>query len=399
MRFPGQFSLGLRVVETRPTSDSTDTLYPLGDIPGTNEEFYVSVAEGGGVHNIYAWNESTDAWRAVSADIAAAPRERGTVFRGSAANAALYVPQGASGYTYLRTTGAGTVNETNNTGVDARSMAVWDNRLWAIGTDGVIQYSLDGATFTTLRDPRTGGDLTLDPAHSPNKLLAWFNLAGQSALFCVTDKAVWGLNLLGKRWEFIYELPPHALAGVTAAVWRSTQDLHVGLGGSIIRRTPSGVDVPLSGPGADGDGLPAGYLGSVWDLCPEWQNLYCLMYPRATQQASLLARNDHGWFPVWVDPTASRDARWCAVSKASSAYRLWWGVASYAYTVELRAEPYGPRQGYAAGFDKFNSQDSFETGRFWAQTWGYEKLAARLEVYADHATADENIEVSTRPTG
>ena len=396
-RSPGNIGLGPLVVATRPTSDSADTLSIVGDVPGTNEELYVAVLESAGLTNLYAWVEATDTWRTASLDIDVSPSSKPVLFRGIGANSFLVIPRGTTTAIGVRTTAAGTLATSTVGLVAASHVAVWDSRVWQLREDSqLLDYTFDvAAAATTVTDARAGGNLILDPAQNVLSVFSWFNLAGESSLFVMTNRSLWAFNDLEESWEHIYDLPPHPCLFRPTAIWRPSEDLWIGVGGSIIRRTPAGVSVILSGPGADGDGLPSGFLGNVHFLEAEFNGLYCLLDAmNSTQTSSLLTFTGTGWFPLWEAPdTGEEFTSWLVLSQASDAYRLWWAHRSFAYTIELHEAPFSPRQGFTLGTDKFAASSYLETGRFWAQTWGNYKIAHRLEIFMENATATETVTV------
>lgn len=403
-RSPGNITLGPLVTKTRPTSDDTDTLYPVGDVPGTNEEFYVCVTEVSQVtNNLYAWNEATDSWRAASLDIDGHPMHHSVRFQGTNANAYLVIPRGAgaSSAIAVRTTGAGTLaSSVVSPGGNAPALfAEWDGRLWAINGSGAtlyeLYYTFDLTTWTAVTDPRTGNTLTLGQGDDkePWAFFPWYNLAGESTLYVLTKRALYALNLDAGRWETVYDIPPHTVKYRPAEVWRTAEDLWIGIGGSIIRRTPAGVTVPLAGPGADADGLPDGFLGTVLDLAPEFNGLYCILSPLTGNVGSVLVYTGAGWHPIWEE-TTNEYGQWLVVSGiGSGTYRLWWGSASYAHTIKLRQGPWSARQGFNAGVDEFNASSYLETGRFWAQLYGQDKIAVMMDVFMENATSTETLTV------
>ena len=396
-RSPGNIGLGPLITETRPTADNADTLSIVGDVPGTNEELYVAVLESAGLTNLYAWNESTDAWRAASLDIDVAPSSKGVLFQGIGANPFLVIPRGTTAAIGVRTTAAGTLATSAVGLVAASHLAVWSGRLWqARETSQILDYTFDvAAAATTVTDARTGGNLILDPAQNLLALFSWWNLAGEQSLFALTTRSLWVFNDLSELWEHVYDLPPHPCLFRPAAIWKPTEDLWLGAGGTIIRRTPSGVSVELAGPGADADGLPSGFIGQVHFLESAFGGLYCILDAAdSTQKSSLLVYNGLGWFPLWEAPSAGRDSTsWDVVSQASDEYRLWWAFLSYAYTMQLNRAPHSPRQSFILGTDKFAASSYLETGRFWAQTHGQNKLAVIADVYMENATADETLTI------
>ena len=395
-RSPGNIGLGPLVTLTRPRDQDDETLYIVGDVPGTNEELYIAVLEEAGLTNLYAWNETTDAWRAASLDIDVAPSSKPIPFRGIGANPFLVIPRGTTAAIGVRTTAAG-VLATSAVGLVAAShLAVWSGRLWQIREDSqILDYTFDvAAAATTVGDARTGGNLILDPVQNVTAFFSWWNLAGEQTLSAVTTRSVWQFNDLSELWEHVYDLPPHPALYRPAAIWKPMEDLWLGVGGTIIRRTPSGVSVELAGPGADADGLPSGSIGTIHALEASFSGLYCMLNGiNASNYSSVLVYNGIGWFPIWEAVLNFAAPPWMVVSQASSAYRLWWGGDSYAFTVELNQAPYSPRQSFILGIDKFAASSYLETGRFWAQSWGQNKLAVLVDVYMENATATETLTV------
>lgn len=397
-RSPGNITLGPYVLQTRPTSDNADNFYPLGDVPGNTGEFYAQVYDdSAGNVPYYAWDEQNDTWRASGGTLLGLGFP-GVRYRGNSGSNQLFFASlsGSRGYT---SDVAGTLitmtTPTIGAGSQAKMFAVWDGRMWTLDENNTLYYSFGGGTWVVVTDPRTGGDLSLEPSTAAWKLISWYNLAGESTLYALSERILYALNLGRGAFEHVYDIPPHPLGARCAAVWRPTEDLWIGVGGSIIRRTPAGVSVPLAGPGADADGLPSGFIGRIQDMVAEFNALYCMIVPSTTagQKGSVLRYTGNGWHPIWESSTANQTFGYFYVSADSGAYRLWWGEESYGYTIELDDAPFSPRQGYAAGVSKFAASSYLETGRFWGQTQGFYKLAHRLEVFMDHATSTEKVTV------
>lgn len=389
-----------QVTLSRKVTAVSGASYPLGDHAN---EFYAASATA-----LYKWNETTDLLGSSLGTLSAAPVHRGLSFNGK-----LYIPCGASGF---HTWDGATVSAIQTTALPV-NFAEWDNRLFALGTDGALKSSFDGSTWSTEAQLNTG--LT------PRRLVVWMDRTDQDTLFLITDRRVFAFDpTSGILIPTRLEVPAHPDNGRGATVWQPGEDLYIGFGLQVSRYSAgmSQID-PDVGPDRD-EGLPDALRGRIVDLCAEHLGLLALLEGVSTSStpatpasefdaghsdeptevssvttnaySALLQWNGFGWHPLWQSASASGSATFCAVSGASSAYRIWWGWNSGLYTVELPRSFASPRQQFRTGEGQFEASGYLDTGWYDGNMREFDKLASHIEVNMENGTSTETVLVEYR---
>lgn len=387
---PFQVTLNRRVVAVAGAE------FPLGDLAGA---FYVASAT-----DVYPWNETSDSLGASLDTLADPPVHRGVAFAGK-----LFIPEGDNGYEWF--------DGANLSGAIAAPQAIgfadWDNRLWALGSDGALMSSDTGLAGSWATEA------TLNTSLTPRRLEVWMDRQENEMLVLVTDRRVFGYDpvngiLVPTRLAF----PPHPDNGLGLAVWRTGEDLYVSAGTQIYRYGAGfSLIEPNAGPSRD-EGLPDELRGRITDLLAEHNLLVAtldgvstvgedpeaefdvgqgeddpLRLSATNAYASVLGYNGFGWHPLWRSPTAGGGTTWACLSSASSAYRLWWGWNGALSTIELPRSFANPRQQWRTGEGAFEASGSLDTGWYDAGMREFDKLASHLEVNMENATADEALTV------
>jgi len=124
--------------------------------------------------------------------LGAQPVNKGCVFAGTAASKYLYIPMGTNGYRTLEPVGD------TYTSVTAAELMVsfvkWFSKLIAIDTDGQIYEAVQANTTTTFTD--YGDDGKVDPDFTPKRLHLFYNRAGETVPYVVTDRGAEELQAL-----------------------------------------------------------------------------------------------------------------------------------------------------------------------------------------------------------
>lgn len=282
-------------------------------------------------------------------------------------------------------------------------LCVWDDKLFAIGTNGKLRFTQDGASWT---DAAT---LPL-PIDSVTGLLVYFLPDGNTAVHIVTKQGIYVYDataLTIRSTKFL--VPRYKYGGLGNTEWRGF--LYYG----------SGLDVfefgitTLSPMGLGRDyGLPQEYKGNIVKLVPSLSWLYALLDVTTTNAPSLagmfpcdpfsaevlntssgmgllMAWNGRGWHAVYVPDVENRGMKWAGSSSANDSYRLWFGSNGKAYYIDMTtsvANPlYNPTQ-------RFAKRGYLISGWFDAGWSELEKLALSLRVGVKQATSSETIRIS-----
>jgi hypothetical protein len=378
---------------------NTDGAYPLGDL---SNNFYA--AYGTAVCLV----SGTPATAGASlGTLTIAPVGKGKVFKGTG-TLQMFIPMGASGY--ARFTGAAVTNVAAAVGPPGQpaaiSMEVWDNKLFALATDGGLWSTTDGSTWTKL--------LTLDASYTPRHLVGYYNREQAETLHIVTDRSVWAYDPdATKLVKTGMQFPPHPNHGLGATVWEYRLYVSRGLGtemydGSL--QTPMGVNRD--------DGLPFAYRGKVIDLCAG-DHLFALIegattvgdaeetiemeegppegglyFGATTTNGSLMVWTGRGWHTLWATPSATGNGTWATVSATTDHHRVAWGYGDDLYYIDLITDNANPKQLAAAGTGAFAANGRLETGDFDAGMTAFLKLGSVVHLKPTLATETATIGVS-----
>jgi DNA-binding beta-propeller fold protein YncE len=216
-------------------------------------------------------------------------------------NGRMFFPLGSSGYSYTSESSAGVLNVpttvagaatpaysatpgTSNPRVLA--FAVWNDLLWALTTAAegyAIVPSLTGNTgdwtWSLTADQTRQTIIKIESSFEPKTLAVFPNAQNQQSLWVAGRRGLKVLNLSEGRWDdtVLTDVPPHPDFGRAMKVFRPGEALHIaGGGGDVIQYTVGGAVVPASGPGGDGDGMPAERRGSVISFATDLAHLYAL---------------------------------------------------------------------------------------------------------------------------
>lgn len=269
-RSPRMISLPPLVTQTQPSGVTGTTVRPLGVI-GT--QFYCAFGT-----NVYGWKDSTDTWHSTSNAFTYAPVNKPVVWDGN-----IWVPQGANGVTYCSTTESNASNgtlaaRTNVANPKAAALAIWNNKLYALTTEGYL-YALPQGTTTWTQIADSGGtNVRLNTGETPKNLVTYFDRTGNPVLWAITDRSAYMYYDSAREWRRSnIQFPPHPDFGRSATVWRTGEDLWISAASDIVRQTSGNAIVPMASGLSRDQGLPQEYRGSIIDLEPEISNLYALV--------------------------------------------------------------------------------------------------------------------------
>lgn len=355
----------------------------------------------------------------------------------------LYIPMGEDGLLVYRTFNNTVAN--HFTDIHAVSVLVWDNKAFALTTDGELRVrSLQAPDF----DPASP-ETTLPPDEAPRGLELFWDRAGDPAVFVVTDKALWAYDATNQiLHRTTMATPKHHANGYGFTSWRDDA-LYISTGFGVDRYTRDGVRTPV---GLDrDDGLPAELLRPEWESKTNWDApshaitamAGTLNFLVATVQLgtdrhvqtqagsdqsryAVVAWNEAGWHPLYVGDMESDPAAGAMhypnrllVTENTGGYRIWWGVTAektvgsdttsayrgvpVVYSMELPRNFHAPRQRVARSISTFAERGSMETGWFDSGMRGFQKTFSHLEVELadpeDGQPLDGYVEIEYRVKG
>jgi len=334
------------------------------------------------------------------ATLTATPVGKGVSFRGTGGTTWFYIPLGASGHDRWNGTAI-----TNDNAVLAVDFTIFDNRLYALCSDGTIKVTTDGTTWAS-------AGVSLDRSYTPRHIVTFYDRQDNPCMHVITERDVWAIDPNEPaiyRTELQY--PPHDEQGLAAAVWRT--DLYTSVGLGVHRYT--GSVITAQGPDRD-EGLPLAFRGRIVDFASEYNGLFCLVRgapassgteesleldtglggeefytPLSGSAAScLLVWDGFGWHTLWTASEVA-DPTTMIVSAGGSGYRLWWGFGGDAYYMDLPLSYQNPKQ---VETNAYAASGYLETSWFDMQMTGTEKSLASIETFTSNCSSTEYVDIS-----
>ena len=323
------------------------------------------------------------------------------------------------GYSYFSS--ATTVTDKTT---DAKFLTYWDDRLWGIDSTGQLWYTLtiDGTPVNDAKLP-VQNDYVTD-------LFVGRDATGEQIIYAATKTGLYAHDFANQRWvETQFQLPFHNFNGVGSVRWRDSIYTPSGLGIYKYINGSNNAVITVMGPDRD-DGIPATYRGTIRKLVGTHTELIAAIdattapgaqaatdipwqggatsgassrsqnvIAASSGQSSIVAWNDTGWETKWIAPSAKagKQVDVMLVSNAGKGdYRLWWGLDGQVYSQLIPFDVTNPSQLVAVeGTDyAYESSGTHETPWFDAQQTEVDKLAIKLKVEVQDASADETVAVS-----
>ena len=323
------------------------------------------------------------------------------------------------GYSYFSS--ATTVTDKTT---DAKFLTYWDDRLWGIDSTGQLWYTLtiDGTPVNDAKLP-VQNDYVTD-------LFVGRDATGEQIIYAATKTGLYAHDYANQRWvETQFQLPFHNFNGVGSVRWRDSIYTPSGLGIYKYINGSNNAVITVMGPDRD-DGIPATYRGTIRKLVGTHTELIAAIdattapgaqaatdipwqggatsgassrsqnvIAASSGQSSIVAWNDTGWETKWIAPSAKagKQVDVMLVSNAGKGdYRLWWGLDGQVYSQLIPFDVTNPSQLVAVeGTDyAYESSGTHETPWFDAQQTEVDKLAIKLKVEVQDASADETVAVS-----
>ena len=369
----------------------------------------------------YYYSEANDRWTRVTNSSSAysfpaAPTDSITVRMGGTD---YVVVAHDSGYSYFSSSTTVTDKTT-----DARFLTYWDDRLWGIDTSGQLWY-----TLTISGTPVNDAKLPVQNEYVTD-LFVGRDATGQQIIYASTKTGLYAHDAFNQRWvETQFQLPFHNFNGTGSVRWRDAIYTPSGLGVYKYVNGNNNAVITVMGPDRD-DGVPAAYRGAVKKLVGTHTELIAAVdattapgaqaatdipwqygatagasshsssvFGEGSGQSSIVAWNDQGWETKWAAPIADKGKAvdiMLVTNAGKGDYRLWWGFKGQVYHQLIPFDVTNPSQLTAVdGTDyAYDSSGVHETPWFDAQQSEVDKLAIKLKVEVQDASANETVAVS-----
>ncbi len=321
-------------------------------------------------------------------------------FTGSSGQTRLYIPMGSHGYQHWN--GAALSSLIDD--VAPIEFCEWDNKLYALQSNGEIYESLDGETGWTLKT-------SVPPDSEPRGMLVFYNASDDPTIYVICRRGVFSIDMsLGKAYKTKLDPPPHGDAGLAAITWR--EDLYVSYGIGVHQYTGDSIIAM----GLDrNDGVPRWLDGRICSMASGYSAMYALvqgyqaaeatlepsfitdlswhdfyMSPSSTRPA-LMMWDSFGWHSAWVPENNTRQPTSLLISTQTGRERLWWGVGNRLYWQDVWHQYYNPEQRQPDA--QYEESGWLETSLYDYSMNGQEKIFQAIEVMAHSCTNDEKIMV------
>lgn len=345
------------------------------------------------------WNESSDVWETPPGygSSTSTPVNKGVTWGNASVSKKMYIPMGTTYEVFNGTSyTAGAVGET------AVAFAVWEQKLFKLGQDGVVKVTVDGATWTEKG--------RINSSESPRNLFVFYDKSNNQLLHVVSSGRLYGLDYTNATLiETDMWWPTHPSQGYGVTRWRGDAYISAGLG---IHRNNNGL---IQAVGPDGrDGLPQKYAGGYFtDLIGGYNGMYGVLvsgdlaYTPATETSDagtappeqmysqdppvncmMMEYNGLGWFPQWEGTNRTTTI---TTSANDGVYRVFWGTKGYLYSKILPMGYYNPS--YNQNQSPLAPSARHETPFF---TWGFDgvdKILKLLEVQTIGCSSTEYFDV------
>lgn len=369
-----------------------DGVMPLGEM---GDRFYAAYGT-----SVQQWDEVAQTMGAVIATLAAAPISQYiAVYQGSGPGSVsaplMYIPLGDGYQTFDGVTLSAKILT-----VTAQAFAKFDQRLWALQTNGLLRSSLDGIFWED--------QAILDGCEEPVSIFTYLDKADQLALYVVSRSSLWAFDPGSQQLvltQFRDVFHPDMGRGVT--IWHPGEDAYITSGmqvwdWNLAQATPMG-------PG-NGD-LPPELRGRVISLASETNSMWGLVEGAilvtdvaeavvsdtpfddtfyaggANALCSVMEWTGFGWHISWLSDSPSTAGMLSAIKvvQAQEQVRSWWGCQGMLHTQLIPREMPTMRSLVQAGTGDFAERGYLDTGWFDAGMRAFDKLASHIEINMDHA--------------
>ena len=170
------------------------------------------------------------------------------------------IPLGGDGVALVHSHTHGATPDTvasTDPAIHALAMEWWDGKQFALTQEGYLRIRFVGSGWDAASD-----DMRLFSGEQPRNLTVFFNNAGETAIYLVSDRRLWAYDHeVGKIYPSTLTWPKHHNNGLGFTAWRDDA-LYVSSGLAVTRYTRDGVRTDM---GLDrDDGIPSKVLAPVW---------------------------------------------------------------------------------------------------------------------------------------
>ena len=341
--------------------------------------------------------------------------------------AGFWIPLGEQGveFVYWFTGGGDSVIETPHLEPDVKAVALasWDDKVFALTTDGYLRVYLGPVSGFTWEEKNE--DLRLPYDEEPRGLEVFYDRSGNQTVFLATNKRIWAYDPEAVQiYPVSLEFPRHRNNGLGFTTWRDDA-LYISTGYGIARYSRDGVRTDI---GLDrDDGIAEMALGDGWggglntnEVVPSrtivdligTQNFLVALVQLGTRTVgstvhgdyAVMAWNEAGWHILHEDSVEVASSA-SAVGFPSRAmvvdtvagYRLWWGYGARKHsqttptgaalttapglsTMALPRSFHGPKHQVLEAVDEFATSGYLYTGWFDAGMLGFLKSWSHAEL-------------------
>ena len=359
---------------------------------------------------VYSYSDASDAWTYAGKTLTD-PTDEAIVFKDDNATYLIFA-RGNSGYSYT-TDASSFVDKDASAGASRKVdyFTIWHGQLWGIDQEGVLKQWASGPTA----NPTLKGALPL-PNDYVTSLFVYRDASGSPIIYAGTKVGLWAFDETNNRWEATeLRLPFHVRSGSGTVVWRDA--VYFPAGNAIYKYQTGSNTAVVSLVGFDRDhGIPEAYAGQVIKLVGTHNDLIAFVNAdtsvsysvfatgrqasgfggsstvvSGTGASTILGFNDTAWEVKWVGAnntglTASH------VGFAYNEYRMWYGVGSDLYWIELSPDVINPEQ--TTGFEYDTGGGVLETPWFDGGDAAGNKTAIALRAITSSCSASITVQIS-----
>jgi len=405
-RFKGHLLLP-RKPNVTATNTGSGTIKSVIDFTvGASTEIYTVNSN----NKVYKYNNASDSWSSPLKTLTD-PTGETLVFRDTTASYMIFA-RGESGYSY--TSDAATfVDKTvaNNAINNVEFFAIWHGQVWGIDYNGMLKQWASGPASA----PTEKALLPL-PDGYVTSLFVYRDASGSPIIYAGTKVGLWAFDETNNRWEATeLRLPFHERSGSGTVVWRDA--VYFPAGNAIYKYQTGSNTAVVSLVGFDRDhGIPEAYAGQVIKLIGTHNDLIAFVNAdtsagysvfatgrqasgfggastvvSGTGASAVLGFNDTAWEVKWVGLT-NTGLNAAHVGFAYNEYRMWFGVGSFLYWIELSPDVINPEQ--TTGFEYDTGGGVLETPWFDGGDAAGNKTAIALRAITSGCSNAVTVQVS-----